>query len=80
MGTSLVIQWLRHHTSKAGAPSSIPDQGTRAHMLQLRIHILQLKIPCAAIKTWCSQIIFFFFLKMKKKKKIKAHDSKIITG
>ena len=28
-GTSLVIQWLRLHTSNAGAAGSIPGQGTK---------------------------------------------------
>jgi len=32
--TSLVVQWLRLRASNAGGPSLIPDQGTRAHMLQ----------------------------------------------
>ena len=49
-GTSLVVQWLRHHASKAEGLGSIPVQGT-SHMLQLRS-----KIPSAATKTWCSQI------------------------
>ena len=35
-GTSLVFQWLRHHTPNAGGPGSIPSQGTRSHMPQLR--------------------------------------------
>ena len=30
---SLVVLWLRTHTSKAGALGSIPGQGTRSHML-----------------------------------------------
>ena len=34
-GTSLVVQWLRLHTPKAGKLGSIPGQGTRSHMLQL---------------------------------------------
>ena len=33
---SLVVQWLRLCTPKAGGPGSIPGQGTRPHMLQLR--------------------------------------------
>ena len=32
-GTSLVIQWLRLHTSAAGGPGSIPGRGTRSCML-----------------------------------------------
>ena len=39
--------WLR--TPSSGGPGLIPGQGTRSHMLQL-------KIPHAATKTWCSQI------------------------
>ena len=35
-GTSLVVQWLRLCTPKAGGLDSIPGQGTRFHMLQLR--------------------------------------------
>ena len=38
-GTSLVIQWLRLHTLNAGDPGSIPGQGTRPHMLQLRLDV-----------------------------------------
>ena len=51
-GTSLVVQWLRLCAPNTGAPSSIPSQGTRSHMLQLRVctpktekksHMLQLR-------------------------------------
>lgn len=31
--------------------------GTNSHVLQLRVLVPQLKIPCAASKTWQSQII-----------------------
>ena len=55
-GISLVVQWLRLCTPNAGGPGLIPGQGTRSHMLQLRVHMLQLKILYAATKTWCSQI------------------------
>ena len=50
MGTALVVQWLRLHTPNAGWPGSIPGQGTR-------LHILQLKIPHAATEgpTHCSE-------------------------
>ena len=34
--TSLVSHWLRHHALNAGGPGSIPGQGTRFHMPQLR--------------------------------------------
>ena len=36
-GTSLVVQWLRLCTHNARGPGSIPGQGTRSHMLQLRL-------------------------------------------
>ena len=39
--TSLVVQWLRLHAPNAGDPGSIPAQGTRPHLLQLRDHMLQ---------------------------------------
>ena len=35
-GTSLLVQWLRLHTPNVGSLGSIPGQGTRPHMLQLR--------------------------------------------
>ena len=38
-GTCLVVQWLRLHAVNAGGLGSIPDWGTRSHMLQLRIHM-----------------------------------------
>ena len=47
VGTSLLVQWLRLHTPKAGGLGSIPGQGTSAHTPQLRVHVLQLKIPHA---------------------------------
>ena len=49
-GTSLVVQWLRLCVPNAGGPGLIPAQGTRSHMLQLRVSMLQLKIPHAASK------------------------------
>ena len=44
VGSSLVIQWLWLHTPTGGARVSIPGQGTRSHMSQLRVHKLQLNI------------------------------------
>ena len=35
--TSLVVQWLRRHVSPAGGLSSLPGQGPRFHMPQLRL-------------------------------------------
>ena len=40
---SLVAQWLRLHTSNAGGQGSVPDQGTRFHMPQLRPGIVKKK-------------------------------------
>ena len=48
-GASLVVQQLRLHIPNVEGPGSIPGQGTRFHMLQL--------------KTYYSQINKFFFLK-----------------
>ena len=36
-GTSLVVQWLRLHAPNAGGLGSIPGQGTRSRMPQLRV-------------------------------------------
>ena len=43
-----MVQQLRLCAPNAGDPGSIPGQGTRSHMPQLRVHKQQLKIPCAA--------------------------------
>ena len=56
IGTSLVVQWLRLHTPNAGSLGSIPGQGTRFHMPQLRARMPQLRSPGAPTKTWCNQI------------------------
>ncbi|TEA37365.1 hypothetical protein DBR06_SOUSAS1910057, partial [Sousa chinensis] len=53
---SLVVQWLRLCAPNAGGLGSIPGQGTRSFMPQLRVHMLQLNIPHAATKTRHSQI------------------------
>ena len=36
-GASLVVQWPRSCIPNARGPGSIPGQGTRSHMLQLRL-------------------------------------------
>ena len=41
--TSLVVQWLRLHAPNAGSLGLIPGQGTRSHMMQLRVCMLQLE-------------------------------------
>ena len=54
--TSLGVQWLRLRTPSTGSLGSIPDQGTRSHMLQLWVYTLQLNIPSIATKIQCTQI------------------------
>ena len=54
--TSLVVQGLRLHTPNAGVSGSIPGQGIRSCMLQLRACMPQLKVQHATAKTWCSHI------------------------
>ncbi|TEA42070.1 hypothetical protein DBR06_SOUSAS23010014, partial [Sousa chinensis] len=46
----MVVQWLRLHALNAESLGSIPGQGTRSHMLQLRVRMPQLKIPHATMK------------------------------
>ena len=61
-GTSLVVQWLRLCAAKAGGLGSIPAQGTRSHMPQLRSKMSQLKFWRLQLKTQGRQIntqIFF---------------------
>ena len=41
-GTSLAAQWLRHKAPSGRVQGSVPGQGTRSDMLQLRVPILQL--------------------------------------
>ena len=41
-GTSLVVQWLRLGASNAGSPGSIPAEGTRSHMPQLRSRVTKI--------------------------------------
>ena len=63
-GTSLVVQRLRLHAPNAGGRGSIPGQGTRSCMPQLKdtarhnvkIPHAMTKIPRAATKTQHSQI------------------------
>ena len=50
-----MVQGLGCCAPNAGGPGLIPGQGTRSHMLQLRV-MPQLKIPSAATKTWRTQI------------------------
>ena len=43
-GASLVVWWLRLGASNSGDLGSVPGQGTRSHMPQLRVPMLQLKL------------------------------------
>ena len=57
LGASLVVHWLRLQIPSAGGPGSIPGQGTKSYMPQLRVHVCQpKKVSRAAIKTQHSQI------------------------
>ena len=38
-----MVQWIRLRAPNAEGLGSVPGQGTRSHMLQLRFHMLQLK-------------------------------------
>ena len=40
-----MVQWVIFHVPKEGGPGSIPGQGIRSHIPQLRVHMPQLKIP-----------------------------------
>ena len=51
-----MVQWLRLHAPSTGGPGLVPGQGSRSHMLQLRVHMPQLKVPRAATKTQYSPI------------------------
>ena len=57
--TALVAQWLTLYVPNAGSLGLIPGQGTRSHMLQLKIPPATRKIPHAATKTQHSQINIF---------------------
>ena len=46
IGTSPVVQSLRLWDSNAGGLGSVPGQGTRSHMPQVRVHMLKLKRSC----------------------------------
>ena len=49
-GTSLVVQWLRLCTPSAGGPGSVPGQGTRVHMPQVRPSAKQIIIVGKDVK------------------------------
>ena len=39
-----MVQWLGLYTLNAGAPGSVPGQGTWSHVLQLSVYMSQLNI------------------------------------
>jgi len=45
-----MVKWLRFYNPNSGSPGSIPGQGTRSHMPQLRVRMPQVKISHAATK------------------------------
>ena len=45
-----MVQWLKLQAPDAGGLGSIPGQGNRPHMLQLRVHMLQLRAGTAKQK------------------------------
>ena len=49
-GISLLVQWLRLPVPHPGGLGSIPGQGTRSLMLQLRVCMLQLKSHMPQLK------------------------------
>ena len=59
-GPSLVVQCRRLRAPNSGDLGSIPGQGTRSHMVQLKTPHAPEKILQAATKTWQSQINKYF--------------------
>ena len=41
LGTSLMVQWLRLHVPNAWGLGSIPGQGIKSHMQQLRLRAVK---------------------------------------
>ena len=48
---SLVAQWLGRLTPNTEGPGSVPGQGTRSHMSQLRVCAPQLRVHVPQLKT-----------------------------
>ena len=64
LGSSLVVQWLRLCTPSAGASCSIPSQGTRSHIPQLRVRKPELKDPEYMIKTQHSHVYIYIVMQL----------------
>ena len=71
--TSLVVQGLRLWAPNAGGLGLISDQGTRSHMLQL-------KILNASAKTQCNQINTWFFKKKSLPTVVSSKSFKLLNG
>ena len=72
-GTSLVVQWLRRHTSMSGAAGSIPVQGTRILHTLLHSHtcppLKKCVIETLSTLKWCIVSWILLFVNEKTKKK-----------
>ena len=68
-GTSLVVQWLKLCTPNAGGPGSIPGQGTRPHIKQIRVCMPQLRLVQSnkeiKIKIYIFKAVQFLVLETK---------------
>ena len=79
----VAAQRLRLLAPNAGGPDSIPCQGTKYHMTQLRVRMQKLKIPRATTKTWHSQIKRKFFKvndKMNQAQSVTLESAWILSG
>ena len=79
-GTYLVVQWLRLLTLNAGGLGSIPGQGTRSYMLQLRVHMLQPKILQAAAKMHACVLRPFRCVQLFSTPRTIAHQAPLSMG
>ena len=61
-----MVQWLRLRTPKAEGPGLIPGQGSRSHVLQLRVHTPQLKIPSLQLRPGVAKSVSKQILKKNK--------------
>ena len=62
-----MVQWLRLRAPKAGCPSPIPGQGTRSHMLQLRVQMPKLQDPA---KTYAGMFKAAIFITIRNWKQL----------
>ena len=62
----MMVPWLRLHLPNAGGPGLFPGQGTRSHMLQLRVCMLQLSYDLAQSNNKLKNAIQFIFANASK--------------